>query len=116
MESVPREVRLYEDGKGKCPFDAWLQGLRDAKSRALVRERVARLTLGNFGDCKPVGDDVFELRVAFGPGFRIYYGLDGKRIVVLLCGGDKRSQTADIRAAKAHWKEYKRLTKNAERV
>jgi putative addiction module killer protein len=60
-----------------------------------------------------VGDEVFELRVAFGPGFRIYYGLEGKRIVVLLCGGDKRSQTADIRTAKADWIEYKRLTKDA---
>ncbi|MGA3097402.1 MAG: type II toxin-antitoxin system RelE/ParE family toxin [Bryobacteraceae bacterium] len=60
---------------------------------------------------KPVGDEVFELRVAFGPGFRIYYGLDGKRIVVLLCGGDKRSQKADIKAAKAYWEQYKRLTR-----
>jgi putative addiction module killer protein len=79
----------------------------------MIRERVARLALGNFGDSKPVGDEVFELRLAFGPGFRIYYGLEGKRIVVLLCGGDKRSQAADIGAAKAHWKEYKRLTRNA---
>ena len=79
MGPIPREVRLYEDGMGKCPFDAWLGRLRDAKSRAIVRERIARLTLGNFGDSKPVGDEVFELRVDFGPGFRIYYGLDGKR-------------------------------------
>jgi len=57
------------------------------------------------------GDEVFELRVAFGPGFRIYYGLDGKRIVVLLRGGDKRSQKADIKAAKAYWEQYKRLTR-----
>jgi putative addiction module killer protein len=72
MELVPREVRIYEGGKGKCPFDAWIDRLRDARSRAIIRERIARLTLGSFGDSKPVGDGVFELRVTFGPGFRIY--------------------------------------------
>lgn len=77
----------------------------------MIRERIARLTLGNFGDSKSVGDEVFELRVAFGPGFRVYYGLDGKRIVVLLCGGDKRSQQAYIAAAKAYWGHYKGLTR-----
>jgi putative addiction module killer protein len=116
MELVPREVRIYEDGKGERPFESWLGRLRDGKSRAIIRERIARLTLGNFGDCKPVGGEVFELRVAFGPGFRVYYGLDGKRIVVLLCGGDKRSQAGDIKAAKAHWKEYMRLTRDAKRI
>jgi putative addiction module killer protein len=79
----------------------------------MIRERMSRLALGNFGDSKSMGDEVFELRLAFGPGFRIYYGLDGKRIVALLCGGNKRSQAAYIGAAKAHWKEYKRLTRNA---
>jgi putative addiction module killer protein len=111
MDPIPREVRLCQGGKGECPFDAWLSRLRDAKGRAIIRERIARLTLGNFGDAKPVGDGVFELRVAFGPGLRIYYGLDGERIVVLLCGGDKRSQKADIKAAKACWEQYKRLTR-----
>jgi len=59
---------------------------------------------------------VWELRIDVGPGYRIYYAIAGSQVVLLLCGGDKRCQTADIRAAKAHWKEYKRLTKNAERV
>lgn len=113
MEPVPREVRVYADAKGRCPFEIWLNGLRDGKARAIVRERVARLMLGNFGDAKAIGGGVFEMRVAFGPGYRMYYAEHGKRIVVLLCGGTKRSQAADISRAKICWHEYKRLIGHA---
>ena len=78
MEPVPRVVRLYADAKGRCPFEVWLNGLRDLKARAIVRERIARLMLGNLGDAKAIGEGVFEMRVTFGPGYRIYYAEDGK--------------------------------------
>jgi putative addiction module killer protein len=113
VEPVPREVRLYADAKGRCPFEIWLNGLLDLKARAIVRERIARLMLGNFGDRKAIGEGVFEMRVTFGPGYRIYYGEDGKRIIVLLCGGAKGSQAADIGRAKICWNEYKRLIGHA---
>ena len=116
MGPVPREVRVYQDRARRRPFEAWLERLKDAKTRAIIRERIARLMLGNTGDTKPVGEGVLELRVDFGPGYRVYYAQDGKRIVVLLCGGDKRSQASDIRNAKEYWKDYRRLTRNAERI
>lgn len=86
----------------------WLLGLKDLKSRAIIRARIERLRLGILGDCKSVGDGVFELRVQFGPGFRVYFGQDGQRVVVLLCGGDKGSQKKDIAKAKLLWGEYEK--------
>ena len=113
MEPVPREIRVYQNSRERCPFEIWLRRLKDAKARAIIRERIARLTLGNAGDAKAVGGGVLELRVDFGPGYRVYYAEDGKRIVVLLCGGDKASQDADIKRAKIYWEDYRRLTGNA---
>lgn len=69
--------------------------------------RIARLRLGNLGDSKSVGQGVYELKVHFGPGYRIYYGLDGEKLVLLLCGGDKKTQKKDIEKAKAFWENYK---------
>ncbi|MBI3533865.1 MAG: type II toxin-antitoxin system RelE/ParE family toxin, partial [Deltaproteobacteria bacterium] len=79
----------YETETGKCPFRDWLEGLKDYVARAIIRKRLNRIRTGNMGDKKPVGDGVFELRVDFGPGYRVYFGEDGLKIVVLLCGGDK---------------------------
>ncbi len=81
-------------------------GLRDIMGRKRILVRVARLEQGNYGDCEPVGEGVSELRMFFGPGYRVYFGEDETNIVVLLCGGDKGSQNQDIREAKAYWKEY----------
>lgn len=110
---MPREVRLYEDAGGRCPFELWLAGLRDSKARAIIRERIARVMLGNFGDAKPVGGGVTELRIAFGPGYRVYFAEDGDVIVVLLCCGTKATQRADIARAKRYWADYKRLVEDA---
>jgi putative addiction module killer protein len=107
VETVPCEVRLYQDRRGRCPFESWLNRLRDVKARAIVRERIARLMLGNFGDSKSLGEGIRELRVAYGPGYRLYYGLEGTTIIVLLCGGAKSSQERDIVAAKAYWDDYR---------
>lgn len=106
MEANPRELRVYETAAGNCPFEDWLEGLRDAKGRAVIQVRLDRLGQGNFGDCKPVGEGVSELRIDFGPGYRVYFAEDGSRIVLLLIGGDKSTQAKDIKAAKKYWNEY----------
>ena len=99
------EILLYRKGRS-TPFSDWLHALRDAQAAGIVRARLNRIRLGNFGDCKSVGGGVEELRIGFGPGYRVYYGREGSVVVVLLCGGDKRSQVRDILTAQKYWKEY----------
>ena len=82
-------------------FSKWLIGLRDATTRARITARIQRLALGNPGDVRPVGEGVSELRVDLGPGYRIYFVRRGAALIVLLCGGDKRTQDRDIRVAKS---------------
>ena len=86
-------------------FLDWLTALRDVQARARISKRIDRVALGNFGDTKPVGDGVSELRFTFGPGYRVYYTRQGDIVVILLCGGDKGSQERDIERAKALAKE-----------
>jgi putative addiction module killer protein len=89
-------------------FDRWLRDLRDTRARAKVAARIKRLSLGNPGDVKPVGEGVSEMRIPYGPGYRVYYITRGPIVVVLLCGGDKSTQSNDIEQAKAiaaQWKE-----------
>lgn len=86
-------------------FSDWLGGLRDRNARARIQIRIDRLALGNPGDVKPVGGGVSELRIAYGPGYRVYFVRRGDVVVILLCGGDKSSQDRDIAAAKVLAKE-----------
>lgn len=89
-------------------FDGWLSGLRDRHAKMRIAARLDRLVVGNPGDVKPVGSGISELRINYGPGYRVYYMTRGKVLIVLLCGGDKSTQDADIRQAKAladHWKD-----------
>jgi putative addiction module killer protein len=89
-------------------FDHWLRDLRDARARARITARIRRLSLGNPGDVKPIGKGISEMRIDYGPGYRVYYIAKGPIVVVLLCGGDKGSQSRDIELAKsiaAQWKE-----------
>jgi putative addiction module killer protein len=88
-------------------FDSWLDGLKDLRGRAKVLVRIRRAELGNFGDCEPVGEGVSEMRIDFGPGYRIYIGQEGRVAYLLLCGGDKSTQAADIKHAKAIWKQVR---------
>lgn len=91
-------------------FDRWLRSLRDIQAKARVETRIRRLSIGNFGDVKPVGDGVSELRIDYGPGYRVYFIQDGPVIIVLLCGGDKRTQQRDIELAKSiagQWRDRK---------
>lgn len=101
------EIRRYRTAAGKEPFTDWLSGLRDRQAQVRILVRLERLELGNFGDCKFLQDGVHELRVDWGPGYRVYFGRDGQAVVVLLCGGDKRKQDADIRKAVDLWQEYR---------
>ena len=86
-------------------FESWLAGLRDLEARARITIRIRRLSLGNFGDSKPLGEGVSELRIHHGPGYRIYFVRRGKELVILLCGGDKSDQSRDIARAKKLAKE-----------
>jgi len=108
MNVIPRELVEYETENGKCPFTEWLDGLKDVVARAIVRKRLNRIRMGNFGNTRSVGEGIFELKIDFGPGYRIYYGLDGDLLVVLLCGGDKGSQARDIQKASEYWQDYRR--------
>ena len=82
-------------------FSDWLRGLKDPVSRAIITRRIERVAAGNFGDVKPVGEGVNELKIDHGPGFRVYFVRRGEILIVLLCGGDKASQARDIFRAKA---------------
>ena len=81
-------------------FQAWFSSLRDKVARARIDMRIKRLELGNFGDSKPVGETVHELKIDYGPGYRVYFTNRNRKIVVLLCGGDKSTQQQDIELAK----------------
>ncbi len=105
-EARPKNVKLYEDAEGYQPFADWIEGLRDVMGRKRILARIKRLAQGNYGDCEPVGEGVSELRLFFGPGYRVYFGEENNDIVILLTGGDKSSQEKDIGKAKAYWKEY----------
>ena len=107
MNNGGRILVEYLDNRLRSPFGDWLRGLRDVRSRALIRKRLNRLRLDNFGDHRFVGEGVFELRIHVGPGYRVYFAEDAGRIVLLLCAGDKRSQTKDIERAKQYLKDYR---------
>ena len=104
----PKSVIVFHDATGREPFTDWLNSLRDATMRRRILQRLLRLEQGHFGDVKPVGAGVNELRFFFGAGYRVYFGEDGDRIVVLLCGGDKGSQSRDIQQAQTYWQEYQK--------
>ena len=100
-------VREYLDETGRSPFRSWLSTL-DRVTRARIQARILRFELGNLGDHKQVGRGVWEARLAFGPGYRVYFGKSGTDIVLLLLGGDKRSQPRDIERARRYWADYRK--------
>jgi putative addiction module killer protein len=101
------EVRQYQTIDGRRPIAEWLDGLRDIGTRSIVVARLDRLAGGLRGDWKSTGGGVYELRINYGPGYRVYYGQDGNALILLLCGGTKHPQTKDIEKAHAYWKDYK---------
>ena len=107
MEITPRQVRSYRTPNGRCPFREWLAALRDRKARAIIRTRIDRLSLGNWGDCRHLGEGLHELRIHYGPGYRVYLGEADQEIVILLCGGSKGTQSRDIAKAQSYWRELR---------
>ncbi len=97
------KLLVYKTINCKEPFYDWLLKLKNREARAIIRARLNRVKLGNYGDAKSLGAGVFELRIHFGSGYRVYFGKQCKEIVILLCGGDKSSQKKDITLAKMFW-------------
>jgi putative addiction module killer protein len=108
MPTYPYEIDYYVTAQGGKPFKDWLEGLRDVQGRARIRVRLDRVRLGNLGDHRSVGAGVQELRIDYGPGYRVYFGTEGQRVVLLLLGGDKSSQTRDIARAREFWQDHQR--------
>lgn len=106
MEIRPKEARYYVTTNSKVPCKDWIESLKDVQGRAIIRSRIRRLELGNPGQFRSVGQGVLELKINFGPGYRVYYGEDGETLVILLCGGDKDTQNKDIKKAHEFWDEY----------
>lgn len=105
------EIRQYQTVDGRIPVIAWLDHLHDRAARARILARIDRLTEGLRGDWKSLRGGIYELRIDWGPGYRVYYAQDGAKLILLLCGGMKRTQASDIEKAREYWKDYE--TRNA---
>jgi putative addiction module killer protein len=104
------EIRRYLTESGRDVWGDWLSELRDLRSRAKIVARIDRLSAGNFGDCKTLRGGLFEMRIDWGSGYRVYNAMVGKACVLLLCGGDKRKQSSDIKRALEYLKDYRERT------
>ena len=109
MKSVV-EIRHYITRVGKDVFDDWLSDLADARTQAKIATRIDRLAAGNFGDCKSLRQGLCELRIDWGPGYRVYYAMLSRASVLLLCGGDKQRQSSDVERALGYLNDYKERT------
>ena len=108
FDGQPQEISVYERADGTRPFDEWMIELRDRRAIARIDARVTRLQGGNPGDYKSVGEGVYELRIDYGPGYRLYFAFAGNHLILLLLGGDKRSQQTDIANAIKYWEDHQR--------
>lgn len=104
--SILKKIEIYVTKSGKTPFIEWLEAFKDSSVRFRIKERLDRVALGNMGDHKYLGNGVSELRLDFGSGYRIYFGEENERIVLLLCAGDKSTQKKDIKRAMTYWVDY----------
>ncbi len=105
------KIRIYTDTEGKAPFEDWLHDLKDIQARAKIRARLARVEAGNFGDCKALRAGVQELKLDYGPGYRVYLSRQGDEIVLLLCGSDKSDQDRAIKQAIEYLEDWKKRGK-----
>jgi putative addiction module killer protein len=105
------EIRRYVTRAGKRVFSEWFAELADVNAKAKIRDRVDRLAQGNFGDSRSLGGGLHELRIDWGPGYRLYYSMIGRTCVLLLCGGDKRKQSSDIERARVYLQDYRERTR-----
>jgi putative addiction module killer protein len=100
------QIRAYQSADRHEPFSEWLERLADRQARARIRARLDRVALGNLGDCKTVGKGVSELRIAWGPGYRVYFARVENVVLLLLCGGDKTTQQKDIQRAQTYLQDF----------
>jgi len=107
LNTQPRTLQFYRTPNDRVPFTEWFESIRDTRTRTRIRRRLVRLEEGNFGDYRSVGEGVFELRLHFGAGYRIYFTIERNEVILVFCGGDKSSQQRDIEHAKTYWLEYK---------
>ena len=114
MKLLAQTLLLYRTASGKCPFEEWFAKLRDTRAQATVDARLIRTRLGNFGFCRAVAKGVSELKIDYGPGYRVYFGRDGEAVVVLLLGGEKSTQAKDIKKAREFWADYKKTKTGGE--
>lgn len=102
------EIAHFLTPEDRDIYQEWLDNLADRHAKVRVMTRVERLRLGNFGECRPLDSGVWELKIDWGPGYRVYYAQAGQRLVLLLIGGDKRKQATDIKTAVAYWRDWQR--------
>ena len=107
------DIKYYEANNGKSPFLNWQKKLGRV-ARAKIRTYLNRLRLGNFGSCKSLRGNLYEIRIHYGPGYRVYFGKKDSELVLVLAGGDKESQTRDIERAREYWKDYLATKKKEE--
>lgn len=107
MEIQEWEIVYYQLENRRYPFLDWFDGLRDCKAKVVIDARLRRLSSGNFGNCKYVGHGILELKIAYGPGYRIYFTKIHNRLILLFCGGNKASQSKDIQTAQSYLEKLK---------
>src|SRR6266498_3125341 len=108
-EATPKNL-MYFQSDLECPFETWMNSLDDRRGRAKIDIRLDRAENGNFGECGPVGDGISEMKIDFGPGYRVYFAMRGDDVIIL-CGGNKKTQDRDIKSAKRYWTHYKEEAK-----
>jgi len=105
VQVTPKEILIYETEDGRAPFSEWMEK-QSKQVYGTVMTRLERVEMGNLGDHRGVGDGVLELRIDVGPGYRVYFGKDGERLVILLIAGTNKTQRRDIETAKQYWRDY----------
>ena len=106
MQIRPREILHHTTSTGNNPYQRWYMRLKDQRAQIAISNRISRLRSGNFGDFKRLSTDLYELRIHYGPGYRVYFGIFQRDIVILLCGGTKGTQPRDIIRAQNYWNDF----------
>lgn len=111
MATELNKIEYFKDSSGRSPFLEWLEKLKDQKGRAKVRIQIDRLERGNFGRCRSLGGGLHESKINYGPGYRVYFGMAGSHVIIVLGGGTKKGQSADIKTAMGNWSYLKEMTR-----